>query len=362
MKMAIIAIAIIIPLSSIAVYGTNSDLQTSSIDNSKLQVISSFNPLHEFSQIIGGEKVDAILLVPVGVEPHDWEPTIKDVQRMQKSDLIIINGIGFENWVDNLIENNYQGIIVDTSHGIKINSSEEQHDEEQHDEEQHDEEQHDEEQHDEEQHDEEQHDEEQHDEEQHDEEQHDEEQHDEEQHDEEQHDEEHGHLEGDPHIWLNPVYAKIQIQNIANAFSNSDPENSKFYHTNAKEYNKKLDLLDLKIRNELSHCNDDFIAFHNAFSYFADEYGLNQHTIIPTNNSHGEVTAKTLEKVILTAKKLSITIIFSEENVSSKSSEIIANEIGGKVLILSPLEASSNGTYISKMTENLENLKEALCQ
>ena len=304
--MAIIAIVVIIPLSSIVVYGTNSDQQITSIDNSKLQVISSFNPLHEFSQIVGQEKVDAVLLVPVGVEPHDWEPTVKDVQRMQKSDLIIINGIGFENWVDNLIENNYQGTIVDTSNGIKINLSEEQHDEEQHD--------------------------------------------------------EHRHLEGDPHIWLNPVYAKIQVQNIANAFSNYDPKNSKFYHTNAKEYNKKLDLLDSKIQNELSNCSNDFITFHDAFSYFAYEYGLNQHTIIPTSNSHGEVTAKTLEKVILTAKKLNITIIFSEESASSKSSEIIANEIGGKVLTLSPLEVVSDGTYISRMTENLENLKEALCQ
>jgi len=320
-KLAIIAIIIVIPLSSIAVYGTNTNQQFTINDDSKLQVISSFNPLHEFSQIVGQEKVDTILLVPVGVEPHDWEPTIKDVQQMHKSDLIIINGIGFENWVDNLIENNYLGIIVDTSNGITINQSKEQHDEEQHDEEQHDEEQHDEEQHD-----------------------------------------EHKHLAGDPHIWLNPVYAKTQVQNIANAFANSDLKNSKFYHTNAEEYNKKLDLLDMKIRNELSNCNSDFIVFHNAFSYFADEYGLNQYTIIPTNNSHGEVTAKTLEKIILTAKKLNIKVIFSEEDISSKSSEIIANELGGNVLILSTLEITSDGTYISKMTENLENLKVALCQ
>ena len=315
-KIAIIAIIIVIPLSSIAVYGTNTNQQFTINDDSKLQVISSFNPLHEFSQIVGQEKVDTILLVPVGVEPHDWEPTIKDVQQMHKSDLIIINGIGFENWVDNLIENNYLGIIVDTSNGITINQSKEQHDEEQHDEEQHDEEQHD----------------------------------------------EHKHLAGDPHIWLNPVYAKTQVQNIANAFANSDLKNSKFYHTNAEEYNKKLDLLDMKIRNELSNCNSDFIVFHNAFSYFADEYGLNQYTIMPTNNSHGEVTAKTLEKIILTAKKLNIKVIFSEEDISSKSSEIIANELGGNVLILSTLEITSDGTYISKMTENLENLKVALCQ
>ena len=305
-KIAIIAIIIVIPLSSIAVYGTNTNQQFTINDDSKLQVISSFNPLHEFSQIVGQEKVDTILLVPVGVEPHDWEPTIKDVQQMHKSDLIIINGIGFENWVDNLIENNYLGIIVDTSNGITTNQSKEQHDEEQHD--------------------------------------------------------EHKHLAGDPHIWLNPVYAKTQVQNIANAFANSDLKNSKFYHTNAEEYNKKLDLLDMKIRNELSNCNSDFIVFHNAFSYFADEYGLNQYTIIPTNNSHGEVTAKTLEKIILTAKKLNIKVIFSEEDISSKSSEIIANELGGNVLILSTLEITSDGTYISKMTENLENLKVALCQ
>ena len=304
-KMAIVAIVIIIPLTSVVVYGTNANQQFTNNDNSKLEVISSFNPLYEFSQIVGQEKVDVTLLVPVGVEPHDWEPTIKDVQQLQKSDIIVINGIGFENWVDDLIENNYSGIIVDTSNGIDIIRSEEQHDEEQHD--------------------------------------------------------EHNHILGDPHIWLNPVYAKIQVQNIANAFSNSDPKNSQFYYKNADEYNKKLDLLDSKIRNELSNCNDDFIAFHDAFSYFADEYDLKQHTIVTTTNSHGEVTAKTLETIILTAKELNINIIFSEETVNTKTSQIIANEIGGKVLVLSPLEIVSEDNYILKMTQNLENLKEALC-
>ena len=296
-KFAIIAIAVIIPLSIIVVYGTNSNQQFTTTDNSKLQVISSFYPLHEFSQNVGQEKVDVTLLVPVGVAPHDWGPTIKDVQRMQKSDLIIINGIGFENWIDNLEETNYQGVIVDTSNGIldknlgqeQINSS------------------------------------------------------------------------GDPHIWLNPVYAQIQVQNIANAFSDSDPKNQQYYQLNAAKYIEELEFLDLKIRNELSDCNQDFVAFHDAFSYFADEYNLNQHTIILSNNPHGEATAKTLENVISTAKKLNIKVIFSEENVNTKTSEIIANEIDGKVLILSPIEVFTDGTYISKMTENLNNLKEALC-
>ena len=185
-KLAIIAIIVVIPLSSFAVYQTNSNQQIEIINNSKLQVISSFNPLHEFSQIVGQERVDATLLVPIGVEPHDWEPTIKDVQQLQKSDLIIINGMGFENWVDNLDENNYQGMIVDTSVGIIITKPE-QHDE--------------------------------------------------------QHDEQHSHESGDPHIWLNPLYAKIQVGNIAQGFSNSDPQNEQFYRTNAEKYIEKLDLL-----------------------------------------------------------------------------------------------------------------------
>jgi len=296
-KLAIIAIAVVIPLSSIAVYGTNSNQQFTTSDSSKLQVISSFYTLHEFSQNIGQEKVDVTLLVPVGVEPHDWGPTIKDVQRMQKSDLIIINGIGFENWVDNLDEIDYQGVIVDTSNEILVKNL----------------------------------------------------------------GQEHARTSVDPHIWLNPVYAKTQVQNIANAFSNSDPENQQYYQSNAAKYIEQLDLLDSKIRNELSNCNRDFVAFHDAFSYFADEYNLNQHTIISSNDPHGEATAKTLENVISTARELNIKVIFSEENVNTRTSEIIANEIDGKVLVLSPLEVFSDGTYISKMTENLNNLKEALC-
>jgi zinc transport system substrate-binding protein len=300
-KLAIISIIVIIPLISFVVFSSDSK-QFEKTNESKLQVISSFYPLHEFSQNVGKEKVDAKLLVPVGIEPHDWEPTIKDVQKMQKSDLIIINGIGFENWVDKLYEMNYQGVVVDTSIGIIKNMDEES----------------------------------------------------------SIHKESHNESE-DPHIWLNPVFAKIQVQNIADAFSDSDPENKQYFQENAANYINELDLLDSKIRNELSGCNHDFIAFHDAFSYFADEYGLTQHTVISSYEPHAEPTAKTLENVINKAKQLNLKIIFTEETADPKTSQVIANEIGGKILVLSPLEISGDGTYISKMTENLNHLKEALC-
>ena len=299
-KLAIIAISITIPLISFAVFSSDSN-QFKKTNESKLQVMSSFYPLHEFSQNVGKEKVDVKLLVPVGVEPHDWEPTIKDVQQMQKSDLIVINGIGFESWVDKLHEMNYQGVIVDTSNGIIKNIEEESvHDE-------------------------------------------------------------YSDESGDPHIWLNPVFAKIQVQNIANAFSDSDPENRQYFQENAARYIKDLDLLDSKIRTELSACNHDFIAFHDSFSYFADEYDLTQHTIISSYAPHTEPTAKTLENVINKAKQLNLKVVFTEEMADPKTSQVIANEIGGKILVLSPLEIGNDGTYISRMTENLNHLKEALC-
>jgi len=297
-KLAIVVISITIPLISYTVYSSDSN-QFKKTNETKLQVMSSFYPLHEFSQNVGKEKIDDKLLVPIGIEPHDWEPTIKDVQQMQKSDLILINGIGFESWVDKLDEMNYQGVIVITSNGIIFKKIDGQYSE--------------------------------------------------------------IDTSIDPHVWLNPAFAKIQVQNIADAFSESNPENREYFQENAAKYIHKLDLLDLKIRNELSGCKHDFIAFHNAFSYFADEYNLTQHTILPSYVPHAEPTAKTLENVINKAKELNLKVIFTEETADPKTSQVIANEIGGKILVLSPLEIGEDGTYISKMTENLEHLKEALC-
>ena len=228
---------------------------------------------------------------------------------MQKSDLIIINGIGFENWVEKLEVMNYQGIILDTSNGITdgtlfLKSYNESVKNSIHEDE---------------------------------------------------------HKSGDPHIWLNPVFAQLQVQSIANELSKLDPENKKFYEKNAHDYISQLSDLDKKIRSELSNCNHDFIAFHDAFSYFAEEYHLNQHTIISSNDPHIDPTSKTLENVINTAREFNIKIIFTEDTVNPKISNVIANEIGGKTLILSPIEISGNENYISRMNDNLENLKEALC-
>jgi zinc transport system substrate-binding protein len=169
-------------------------------------------------------------------------------------------------------------------------------------------------------------------------------------------------IQNDPHIWLDPVLAKKQIKNIANGLIKIDPQNTDYYQENASTYNDKLILLDNKIRNELSDCvKKDFLAFHDAFSYFANEYDLNQNTIIGVNPSE-EPTAIKLQQIIQKAQDLDIHVIFTEEAVNPRVSEVIADEIGAKVLTLSPIEIyEKNSDYIKRMEQNLSNLKEELC-
>ncbi len=294
-KAAILVIAIIIPISSLFVWNSDQTIVSASSDSTEISVIASFYPLYEFSKEVGQEKIEVSLLVPPGIEPHEWEPTINELQKMHQSDLIVINGLGFENWIEDFDIVNSNVMIVDTSEGISVIKDK--------------------------------------------------------------------IFQSDPHIWLNPAMAKIQVTNIADALIKIDPVNEKYYRQNAKSYLDKLDSLDAKIKNQLATCKKDFIAFHNAFSYFSIQYNLNQHTIINSNDPHVEPTSKTLEEIINLAQQYDIDVIFTEEAVDPRTSQVIADEIGARVLVLSPIEViDENSNYIMKMGNNLSNLKEALCK
>jgi zinc transport system substrate-binding protein len=305
---------VVIPLASLFVWSSdqNGNLQKVSVDTKgeKIMVLASFYPLYEFTKEIGKDRVDVSVLVSPGVEPHDWEPTIRDIQKMQNADLIIINGLGFEQWVNDVNVVSQQVKILDTSFGItpiRINHDSPDR--------------------------------------------------------EDKHDDENNVPNFDPHIWLNPQTIKIQVINIASTLKEMDPENSEYYAENAKQYLAKIDSADKEIREELAQCSkNDFIAFHDAFSYFAKEYSLNQHTVVSSLNPFGEPSPRNIENVINLARDLDIKIIFAEEFANPKMSQVIANELGGKVLVLAPLEIEKEGkTFLERLLENKENLKMVLC-
>jgi len=315
-KIAIIAIIIIIPLVSVILWSNEStkNLETS---EDELQVYVSFYPLYETTQAVIGQKTDVKILTPTNVDPHDFDPSVKIIQEMKTADLIILNGGGFESWISNMEFES--GQLLDSSNGISFLKTESVDHHEEHDEHAK----------------------------------------------EDEHDEHEEHkVVSDPHIWLNPNLVKIQVKNIAERLSKIDPENSKSYNENASQYIEKLELLDLQIREELSSCSKkDFITFHNAFSYFSDEYGLTQHTITKGVHDHSQPTAKSIEGIIDLAKKLDIKVIFTEDTSDIRISQVIADEIGADVLILSPIATQDieNKNYFERMQENASSLKEALC-
>ena len=175
--------------------------------------------------------------------------------------------------------------------------------------------------------------------------------------------------EFDPHIWLDPILVKQQVNVIRDGLIQVDPDNKEHYEENARIYNDKLDALDMKIGSALSSCQKDTIVpYHNAFTYLGERYDIH---IMALGGlaPDSEASAAEIAEFVDFVKDNDIKVIFSEELVDPRLAEVIAEEANAQVLLFSPLEALSkeeagtNVSYIDKMEDNLDSLKVALeCQ
>lgn len=290
-RAALAAIAVVVPLAMVATLYTGAAPQEAGNAGNRTKVVTSFYPLYDFASHVAGGRADVSSMVPPGVEPHDWEPTLGDVNRARSADLLVINGAGFESWADGIGAKR----IVNTSEGIELADG------------------------------------------------------------------------AGPHIWLDPLFAREQVESIRAALALVDPENAGYYNENAAAYVAELDELDSFIRSELATCEkSDFIAFHDAFGRFAERYGLRQHAIYGIS-PEGEVLPQRLQQAVELAEELGINTVYSEDLVDSRLAQVIADEIpGGRVLTLSPIEGvdreeqAAGAGYIEKMKENVASLKEGL--
>ena len=175
--------------------------------------------------------------------------------------------------------------------------------------------------------------------------------------------------EFDPHIWLDPILVKQQVNVIRDGFIQVDPDNKEHYEENARIYNDKLDALDMKIGSALSSCQKDTIVpYHNAFTYLGERYDIHI-MALGGMAPDSEASAAEIAEFVDFVKDNDIKVIFSEELVDPRLAEVIAEEANAQVLLFSPLEALSkeeagtNVSYIDKMEDNLDSLKVALeCQ
>ena len=166
----------------------------------------------------------------------------------------------------------------------------------------------------------------------------------------------------DPHFWLSPKNAKIQMENIKNGLIEIDSDNKNYYESNYNLYANRLDELDNKIKISLSNIkNRNLVLTHPAFGHFCKEYSLNQIAI-----ARDEADPKAMAEIITFIKNNDIKAIFYEEFSSSKLVDSIAKETQIKILTLNPIESLSEKNieagedYFSIMEKNLISLLDGL--
>ena len=296
------------------------------VSEEKLNVIASFYPLYDFVNKIGGEKVNVTNLTQTG-SAHGFEPSIEDMKKIVDSDLLVVNGAGFETWVEKVKENNPELNILEASSDIDLIEGNHDHDhdhEEAHDDHDHDHE---------------------------------------EEHDNHDHDHEgHSHGEFDPHIWLSLDNAKEMIETIKDKLVELDSDNKDFYEDNYNKYKSELESLDEKYENAFKKYEGrSFVVPHEAFAYLVEDYNIKQ-IGIEGINSDTEPTLTRLGEIIDIMKDNNISTVFYEYGRSDKVANSIASEISGNVKEISTLEVlteldfNDGKDYLTLMEMNLQNI------
>ncbi len=168
-------------------------------------------------------------------------------------------------------------------------------------------------------------------------------------------------LDSNPHVWLDPLLAVLQVANVRNALERIDPEHRLDYEINAARYIGRLLELDASIRRRVATWSHrEFVAFHPAWAYFAARYGLIQAAVIESSPGK-EPSPAEMARIIETVRRLKVRAIFAEPQFSPRAAQTIAAETGARVLFLDPLGGvPGRETYFQLMEYNLEQMEKAL--
>ncbi|HEL1985133.1 TPA: zinc ABC transporter substrate-binding protein AdcA [Streptococcus suis] len=284
-------------------------------EDGKLNIVTTFYPVYEFTKQVAGDEANVDLLVKAGTEVHGYEPSAKDIARIQKADAFVYENENMETWVHDVeksLDTTKVNVISATEGMLLLPGSEEGED-----------------------------------------------------HD---HSEE-GHSHAyDPHVWLSPERAITLVENIRDSLVAKYPEKKDAFETNAAAYIEKLDALDMKYSETLSAAKQKyFVTQHTAFAYLALDYGLKQVSITGVAADE-DPTPSRLAELTEYINKYGIKYIYFEENASKSVAETLAKETGVQLDVLNPLESLTdedmkNGKdYISVMEDNLTALEKTTSQ
>ena len=310
----------------------------------KLKVIATFSILGDIVANVGVDRVEVITLVGPDGDAHVFQPAPADAQAVEGAQVIVANGLGFEGWMDRLIEaSGAQAALVTAADGVTpIAFGEEEHAEEEgHD-------------------------------------------HDHEDAEGEEHKDDHakeeagheghdhaGHDHGafDPHAWQSVTNVALYVGNIERGLAAADPAGAETYATNAAAYLAELDALDAEIRAAVAALPEDrrtVVTSHDAFGYFAADYGLT--FVAPQGvSTEAEASAQDVAALITQIRDARIAAVFVENIADRRLLDQIASETGaaiGGTLYSDALSAADGpaATYLAMMRHNLGQLTGALSQ
>ena len=273
------------------------------------KIVVTFSILKDVVSVIGGKRVHVTSLVRRNMDSHMFRPTPRDARVISSADLVVMNGIGFEGWIERLVKaSGYKGSIIVASENIKKID-----------------------------------------------------------HKEHKEHKEHHHSEWDPHVWLSVPNMKIYIGNIAAGMIRFDPDGKNYYRNNLKKYIFKLNNLDKFIRttvNSVPKIKRNVITSHDAFGYLSREYGI-QMSAPQGVSTESEASALKIASIIRQIKKTSVKAIFLENITDNRLIQQIASQtkvkIGGK--LYSDALSDRNGpasNYLDLMRYNIQTIIKAL--
>lgn len=282
----------------------------------RLQVLATTSIVADVVQQVGGEYVDVTLLLPLGTDPHTFEPRPQDAVALAETQIVFANGAGLEEFLEPLLESTGAvDKLVEVSAGIELLDFEDQHHE-----------------------------------------------------GEETEGEEHHHEGGDPHTWMDPNNVLIWVDNIAAALIVADPEHAAAYQSNAEAYAASLRDLDAWIRSMVDQIPMErrgLVSDHAVFGYFADEYGFLQvGTITGSFSTSAAPSAQELAVLEEDIRNFGVKAIFVGESVNQELAAQVANDTGVKLVSIYHASLSdANGpaaSYMEMMRFNVTAIVEAL--
>lgn len=303
-------ILILIVLGAILIFNNKHKVRTK--ESNKLNIVTSIYPIYDFTREIAGDKANVAMLLPPGVEIHDFEPTPQDIIYIQEASLFLYTGDELEPWAKTIISGiENKSNIKNISNGIELIENEE---------------------------------------------------------DNHNHSKNEEHEKYDTHIWLDPQKSIKLVENIKDELCKKDPNNKEYYENNAKEYISKLEKLDNEFSNLISNSDNKEIAFGGPFSYtyFVKRYNLKYISAYESCGENTEPSVDKISQIINEIKNKKIPVVFYKELSSGQIANTISAETGAEKLefhslhSISQKDLENKQTYLNLMYQNLDNLKKAL--